>query len=343
MPTAPKWLASTQELQSRESFLELLRSYASDNTEFNTKLSDINNSNYPIVPGLLGAWSVDYETKSAEWGNGWIPQGISLVESKIYISAYDSFEKLTSLIYVLDSKTGEYEKSIVLPFVAHVGGMAYDSIHKKLWISTDEKKIARVSAIDLKTLEEYDATSIKSPIKVDESYIFQWLKTTSSLAYCASDNSILIPKFSISESEMFRINLDNMGKIGDKKQLEDKTEVSHAKIPSQVQGFSYIEDDKIGIFNSSYGNKNLKMRFMKFNFKNEQEFTIKEVKTQKNSAYNFSMPPYLEQLTLENRSRRVFLLFESGGISYRDKTQDVMDRILSITWDYEQLQNDIKN
>lgn len=59
------------------------------------------------------------------------PQGMTLTENYLLISAYCYDHRHHSVIYVLDRQTGIHLKTIPLPDLPHAGGLAYDPIHKK--------------------------------------------------------------------------------------------------------------------------------------------------------------------------------------------------------------------
>ena len=89
----PKWTASTQALVSKNAFKKALSPYFPA-----VKTMQITDENSPIVPGLLGTWSIDPKTGKAAYATKWTPQGITAISNQyILVTAYDGNHHLDSL------------------------------------------------------------------------------------------------------------------------------------------------------------------------------------------------------------------------------------------------------
>ena len=357
----PKWTASTQALVSKNAFKKALSPYFPA-----VKTMKITDENSPIVPGLLGAWSIDPKTGKAAYATKWTPQGITAISNQyILVTAYDGNHHLDSLVYVVDFKTGKYLKTVILPNQAHVGGITYDEKRQNIWISTDEKKAAELTVLKLSTLKAYDAKKSKKAIRVDETFKLPWLKATSTIAYSELDNAIIVPYFSTETSSLYGLPLNDQGMIDDQTILStgQKNKVSDldfqnllkhvycAEIPAKVQGFASLGNGYVGTFNASYGNVSSSVRFTAWYLDDQSNTSLKEFKF-KNISVSTSkknqiikMPPYLEQVAAHDDTS-LYYLFESGATKYRLKTPEVIDRIVSVSYDdkgvYEQAKSALK-
>lgn len=109
------------------------------------------------------------------------PQGMTLTENYLLISAYCYDHRHHSVIYVLDRQTGIHLKTIPLPDLPHAGGLAYDPIHKKIWISNTAGKHAAVATIHLEDIDNYN--ELNGPIAYREKVAIKELPRASAITY----------------------------------------------------------------------------------------------------------------------------------------------------------------
>ena len=61
-------------------------------------------------------------------------------EGYLLISAYCHTHRHNSVIYVLDLETHKYIKEIVLQGRSHVGAIAYDPVHRNVWVASYDEE-----------------------------------------------------------------------------------------------------------------------------------------------------------------------------------------------------------
>lgn len=305
---------------------------------------------YIVIPGLRGAWSIDAKTKQAAFGTHWTPQGVDQSSQYIFVSVYDSEHELNSLIFVLDVKTGDYLKTLILPSQSHVGGLAYDESHETLWITNDNAKTSQISCLTRRNIDNYQAKKTHAPIKFDETVKFDWPIYTSSISYY--DNSLWIAQFSKKDDDsgiIVGVPLLANGKI-DPSMLSQKVEedgyeytlfnnVTLSKGFKQMQGMAIFKE--LAIFNTSYGPSASNIIATQKIAQtptdtSPDDFQFKEIQRKK-------YPPYLEQITIDGEDNTILFIFESGATKYRDKTKQVVDRIVRVHEEIKELADYVKN
>lgn len=82
------------------------------------------------VPGLKKVHTINWRNEK-DHCTAMTPQGLTLTEDYLLISAYCHDHQHNSVIYVLDRITGVRLKTVILPDLPHAGGLAYDPLHRK--------------------------------------------------------------------------------------------------------------------------------------------------------------------------------------------------------------------
>ncbi|MFC4652818.1 hypothetical protein ACFO26_07830 [Lactococcus nasutitermitis] len=328
----PKWTASTSPLMNQKDWENKVLHH---HIKKGTTVKDA------VIPGLRGAWSINPKTGKAAYASKWTPQGITQTDKYTLISAYDGNHQLDSLIFVLNKKTERYVKSLIIPAVSHLGGLAYDPVRKNIWLSNDTN-IARLSVLKERTIDNYNAKISKQAIKIDENFKLPWIKATSTIAL--SDNALEIPYFSASQTSSVvtiplvngkielnrlpkkKINTSSTGKmLADFKKSGALNYIFISPAFKKMQGLALYQT--AAIFTSSFGNKNSTVTFANVkktaNLANTATFNYKF-----NKLGSLSVLPYLEQVSINQKDKSLSMLFESGSMKYRGKTPYVMDRLL---------------
>lgn len=279
------------------------------------------------VPGLKKIISLT-DRNERQRCNAMTPQGLTLTEDYLLISAYCHDHQHRSIIYVLDRITGVRIKTVILPDLPHAGGLAYDPLHKKIWISNTAGKHAAVATIALDDIEKYD----KDPITIayQQKIVLKELPRASALTY--DQGYLYVALFTLNEQGNFCCY-----PIDDKGNLETLTEDSFVKspydtlnIPQKIQGVAIYKN--LLLLSQSWGKQSGKIFVFDINstadFSNLDE-ALKIIET----------PPYLEQIYVDGD--QLYALFESGASAYRKKTPYVMKNVLQA--DLKKLLNETTN
>ena len=270
---------------------------------------------YP-VPGLKKAHSFDRQNEK-DICLSMTPQGLTLTDNYLLISAYCHDHAHRSVIYVLDRKTGVRIKTVILPDLPHAGGLAYDPNHQRIWVSNTSGKQAAVAAINLSDIEKYDKDVIT--IAYQQKITLSELPRASAITY--DQGYLYVALFS----------LDDVGKfccypIDAQGNLERSIEESFVKspfdiltIPKKIQGVTIYKN--LLLLSQSWGKKTGKI--FVFDILSTADFSdLTE------AICVIETPPYLEQIYAADD--QLFALFESGAAAYRDKAPYVMKEVLQL-------------
>lgn len=338
----PKWKASADYLISQEDWEAVNGKYFTANTKYQAM----------PVPGLQGAWSIDQKLDQAFFSTNWVPQSVALTDKYVIVGAYDGNYRLNSLLFVIDKESGAYQKSIILPNKTHLGGLSFDPATKNIWFSNDYRGTARLSVINQKTIDQYDAEISQKAINVDYSIDLPFIRATSAVALFEDTIFILIfdrrKKSAIlgfplvdgyidsSRLPKKKINTNAIDKITE--QLQESGAADYMSISTgfkRMQGVGIFKN--IALFSSSFGNVNSELIWAK---KEPQAinktigkgggFVFKRLATMK-------LPPYLEQINISTSDNKLIMLFESGASKYRVKTSYIMDRLLIVDINYQSM------
>lgn len=269
-----------------------------------------------IIPGLIETESLMlHKNKQLSQSKSMDPQGVTVTEDYLLISAYSHDEEHNSVIYVLDRQTHSYLKTVVLQGKPHVGGLTYDHQTKNIWVCdiTPEGKAA-IASISLQTLENYHLKPNKQPVKYDQFVVLDDIDRASFITY--HDQKMYVGYFSeVAEGVLGEYHIDEHGQLikGLKNQtrltLENKglKPSELAKIVHGIQGITFYRDYLL--LSQSYGPENSKILIYPDTKKSTRYLDKEVIKT-------IEAPPYLEQITAHDG--QLYTIFESGTQRFRD-------------------------
>lgn len=257
--------------------------------------------------------------------NNMIPQGITLMDDYILITAYDKNGQSSSRCYVLSLK-GKLINTVILDTNSHVGGIAYDHINNLLWIPDNDGK-----------LNVYDAQTFLTEKKV--TYKYQFTKAGERLKNYENKLKNLIAYLCIKDNKLFVGSFDDKEKGLVKsyeiiKNEEDEIElnyISEFKVPPQVQGIDFytIDEETYLLLSCSYGRFNPSYLYI---YKYDEE-TL-DYGSSIIDKVTLKLPPMLEQITI--KSNKLYTLFESKAKEYDNCLEKIggiclfnLDKIIS--------------
>lgn len=289
------------------------------------RLADEGKTTYTIpgltqTPSLLAEGEMEGEEEEA---GDMTPQGMSFVGDYLAISAYSKSYRYHSVLWLLDRKTGEFVKTIVLPTTSHVGGLAYDPDHERLWVTTtDQKSASKISALNLKDLEADDFTKTGKPIAFSHDIDLALVEKSSYMAY--HDQALFVDYFDKDDlGHVGYFALDDHGfpvHEGDEKALYEPNDVYDT--PEKIQGLAFMEDQLI--LSQSYGNKDSKLLYFDLEDKDKLDHLRGD-----QAVAELVTPAYMQQILAEGDF--LYLLFESSATQYRlNPTVTSIDRVIKI-------------
>lgn len=267
------------------------------------------------------------------------PQGIAVTEKYLLISAYSHDHQDHSVIYLLDRQTHRFIKTVVLPGRPHLGGIAYDPKHKRVWVTTGGP-LAGLASIDLKELEDYQLKK-DSVISYHQQLALKEVSHASALTY--TSGVLVVGYFTLNEyGRMATYRLNDQG---------DLTIASHEKISSfdqgervhsgvtpvpasqfarslglwktldMIQGLTFYQDYLL--MSQSWGpDRPGKIYFFNLD-KVDKFFSFKD------AEFSIDTPPYVEQITAVDD--QLYTLFEGGAWPYRTRNPVLVDHVIQLT------------
>lgn len=268
------------------------------------------------VPGLKKASTLNLKNESVDCPS-MTPQGLTLTEKYLLISAYCHDHRHNSVIYVLDRITGLRIKTIVLPDLPHAGGLAYDPRHQKIWISNSAGKHAAVTAILLEDVEKY--TEGAGPIAYQQKFTLKELPRASAITY--DHGFLVVALFALNTvGKVVCYPIDDHGDLtAPSNNALVESPFGTLAIPQKIQGVTFYKN--FLLLSQSWGKQ--PGQIFVFDIQHTTDFS------DLNQAIKIiAAPPYLEQIYVEGD--HLFALFESGASAYRKKTSFVMKEVLQL-------------
>jgi len=268
------------------------------------------------IPGLSKVLSLD-KNQQLEFCTAMTPQGLTFTEEYLLISAYCHEHMHHSVIYVLDRFSGIKIKTVILPDFPHASGLAYDPIHRKLWISNTHRNYAAIAVIPLADLIQHKTKL--APIGYQQKIVLKDLPRASLLSY--DKGYLYVGLFSLKDKGQFACYpIDTKGNL---RQTTTKNFVEspykNLTLLQKIQGLAVYQ--QYVIFSQSWGPQAGKLFIFDIHL-------TKDFSNLKEAVKIISTPPYLEQIWVEDHY--LYALFESGAAHYRTKTPFIMDEVLQI-------------
>ena len=231
---------------------------------------------------------------------GFIPQGIEIVNSYIFITGYFE-ENRNSLCYILD-ESGKDINKVEFDMSSHVGSISYDKNTNLVFIPGEEDSVLAYNVFDFFTKSKVNY--IHKFEYLGNEFIHYKDKEKKEIAYLTVDDiylyigsfsknsSCLIKKYLI-ESQASKIKL---------------TYIESFSVNEKIQGIDFInkDDKKYMLLSSSFG------RIFSSNL---YVYLYEDGKsTYENYLKKYTLPPMLEQISCYGNS--LYLLFESNAYKY---------------------------
>ena len=287
---------------NKKLFASALSCFMPLNRVYNSKNNNINT--YKVKDLLISkSYSIDNL-------NEYVLQGLCIVDNYILLSAYDNSHVNNSIIYVL------YNYKIVnickLYNNAHVGGIAYDTIHEMIWITDKKGTISSYNKNDI--LHNDSAQPILTKVDVSSGLINVYGNL--GCAYvCINNDKLYVGNYSKDNPILKEYLILDDGSID----LKNEKIYSFCKY---VQGISFINvNNNTYLFGSSSWGRIVNSIINIFSF-NDNISNFDE----KNKII-LELPPMSEQIAL-NKNNELLVVFESNAAKFKrtagTKTDDLV-------------------
>ena len=260
------------------------------------------------------------------------PQGLAVTEDYLLVTAYCHTNTHNSVIYVIDKKTHEFVKEIVLRNKSHVGGIAYDTIHNNIWISCMSRGIPQVNAITLEQLKSYCFQNGYQPISYSQSYDLYAITRNSFLTYhnnalyigyYTSNSASVLEEYDITEDGTLQtstVDDDTIttGQLGVDSLTPLALPSGMRVITERAQGVAFYKNRILT--SHSYGVLPGSLKV----FPNSLQMLLEE----DTMLQKIRFPSKLEQIYVDGDD--LYVLFESAAYGYRYTSLTQFDRILKL-------------
>lgn len=312
-------------LKSRRTLLSLTPEVKS--AAFDGRAAEIDYGTY-IIPGLDTTETQVFGKKgTSSICTSMTPQGLAVTEDYLLVSSYCRSNTHNSVIYVIDKKTHEFVKELVLKNKSHVGGLAYDPIHHNIWVSGMSHGIPQVNAITLNQLEDYSFHKEHLPITYSQSYDLYAITRSSFLTYY--ENALYVGYFTQDTASILeKYDIMDDGTLVTEAlsySPDPNDSLSSVALPSdmrviteQAQGVAFYKNKLL--FSHSYG---VQPSYLQV-FNNSLQKLLEENAAVKTIRF----PEKMEQIYVDGDD--LYVLFESAAYSYRASSVIKMDRILKL-------------
>lgn len=318
---------ASSSIYSLEEFKKELKPYKGLYEEAIVKHKDEPESGTYVIPGLESTRTLmENGDGQSSVCTGMTPQGITVSDKYMFISAYCHTKRHNSVIYMLDKETHKFIKEIVLPNKAHVGSLAYDNEFNNLWVCGNRSGIAQVNAISIEEIEAYHFEEEFRPIRflhvnnildIPRSSFMTYYNSYLYVGYFSRKTDGMIKKYEVQDNgniENVRVRYDDGRRERHGVAAEDDLVISR-----QTQGMTFLGD--MLFLSSSFGIMPSKLSAFQVsdgirNFTDEM------------ALKNIRLPYMLEQICVDDGT--MYLLFESAAYAYRQLPGIAMERVVKI-------------
>ncbi|MDF2943179.1 MAG: hypothetical protein K0S01_2037 [Herbinix sp.] len=183
---------------------------------------NVNYSKSYVIPGLVTT------NVGGFISNTMCPQGITFAENYLLLTAYDKSAQENSVIYVLDKDTQELITTLVLPTMAHVGGISYDGTN--VWVTTGTKVSAILFSDIMAAVGEHNAYSL-----VDFRAVCKVGISASFITYY--QDKLWVGSYDeLKSTYLYSFSIDDFGTS------VTLTKEDSIKMPTRSQGIAFTED-----------------------------------------------------------------------------------------------------
>jgi hypothetical protein len=283
-----------------------------------------------VIPGMDETLTLHHDHEEADICTTMTPQGLAVNKDYLFISAYCQTKEHNSVIYMLDKKSGSFIKEIVLYGIPHAGGIAFDTNHDLLWVTSEKDDTAQVITLSLADIEAYDFAASPEPIAYTDNIDLPEIKRASTITVHGDD--LYVAHFDEEDISVMHRYLISTKENEDGKEVhtldtgkstEEASPDDVDKIGKEIQGLAFYQE-KLMLSRSAGREKDSTL--LSFDrLKENEDFTDKNANTE------ITMPSYMEQIVVDGK--HLYILFESGAYPYRDHGNPSIDRVLRMNID----------
>lgn len=278
-----------------------------------------------IIPGLKATQTLlTSEGDMPAMCTTMTPQGLTVTEDYVFVSAYCHAKKHNSVIYMINKESHRFIKEIILPGQPHVGGLAYDSEHQILWYSSNTQELAQAVSLTMESIENYDYDAGRHPIATNQIASLYGIVRDSFMTFY--DGCLYVGCFTkYTDSAIARYAVDDQGNLintmdeGLGMNFGMAVPLDYSTISEQAQGMTFYNDKLL--LSHSFGILPSRVVFY--------EKSDKRLYVDENSAVSYRFPERIEQIFVDGDD--LYVLFESAAYAYSSASVNIVDRVLKLS------------
>ncbi|MCK6238228.1 hypothetical protein LTA00_01370 [Lactiplantibacillus plantarum] len=274
-----------------------------------------------IQPGLQATLTKDLVTKQLTTTTMMIPQGVVIAGRYRLTTAYDATGRTQSVLYVQDRFRHQLCNTVLLHGKPHVGGLAYDPHHQRIWLCSHRHGHGAIVSVSLAALRHFDPTT-SIAVHYQQRWSLPTLSNASLLTY--HHQALYVGQFKPGQTTLVaRYPLTSAGtpyRMTTSHAILPKAVSDwHGKLPPNIQGMAFY--DHYALLSQSYGPSASHLLL----FKRSQLIQQHQLTT---GIAILRLPPQLEQISVHHHQAQ--LLYETGATPYRQQQNHAIDRLISI-------------
>ena len=275
-----------------------------------------------VQPGLQTTLTRHLTTHRLTTSTNMIPQGSVTAGRYQLTTAYDATGQTQSVLYVQDRYHHQLRTTVILRGKPHVGGIAYDAPHHRIWLCSHRRGHGVLVSISLAALRQFDPTT-SAAVHYQQRWLLPDLTNASLLTY--HHNALYVGQFKSSQrTQLVRYPLTAAGHpysrpLTAQSALPQAMSDWHGSLPPNIQGLAFYRHYLLA--SQSHGVTDSHLLIFKVK-QPTQRYRLRD------TLANYRLPPQLEQISIHHQ--RVQLLYETGAAPYRHRQAPSIDRLISL-------------
>ncbi|WP_251897708.1 hypothetical protein [Lactiplantibacillus paraplantarum] len=275
-----------------------------------------------VQPGLQTTLTRNLTSHQLTTSTNMIPQGSVTAGRYQLTTAYDATGQTQSVLYVQDRYRHQLRTTVILRGKPHVGGIAYDATHHRIWLCSHRHGHGALVSISLTALRQFDPTT-SAAVHYQQRWLLPDLTNASLLTY--HHHALYVGQFKSGQrTQLVRYPLTAAGKLtsqtaGNQSTLPQAMSDWHGSLPPNIQGLAFYHHYLL--LSQSHGTKASHLFLFKVDQRTQRY-------RRRNAVAAYRLPPQLEQISIHQK--RAQLLYETGAAPYRHQQTHPIDRLISI-------------
>jgi len=245
------------------------------------------------------------QTRESDYLNHYITQatqcmqGLCFTPDYILMTSYAESDTVPGTLMIFDRESGKYLVSLTMKVNSHLGGVTYDG--ENIWVCHSEQKT--LERIDYGFVRKIVESGANQCVDISGSSMEYEIKNTPSCIAFYGDRIWVATHSLVFDGTMVAYSFDES--------MNELIPMAEYKVPKEVQGVAFDDNDGSIYFSTSYGRKNS-------SYLKAYTSLVSLMQNLDNPSLEVEMPPCSEGVAYEDGS--LLVLFESASEKYFEGT-----------------------